>query len=130
MMIENLEDETYSTIDLLKQEDSKKNIAKAISLILKISKSLDVIHKRLQKHLALNKACPRAYLTVYHEIMQADRLFELETLLKETLGVKEKSEERIEATKRVKRPRLPIRLRGDRYKPIQKKVVPQQLMLF
>ena len=130
MMIENLEDETYSTIALLKQEDSKKNIAKATSLLLKISKSLDVIHKRLQKHLALNKACPRAYLTVYHEIMQADRLFELETLLKETLGVKEKSEERIKATKRVKRPRLPIHLRGDRYKPIQKKVVPQQLMLF
>jgi len=130
MRIEAIEEEVYSIIAILKQEDSKKNIAKATKILLKISKGLDVIHKGLQKHLASNKASPSAYLAVYHGIMQANRLFELETLLKEILGVKQKSEERIEATKKAKRPRLPIRLSGDRYRHRQQKVIPQQLMLF
>lgn len=129
-MIESFEDETYFMIDLLKQEDSKKTRAKATKLLLKISKAIDLWHTNLQKHLALHKPSPIAYLDVYHRIMQIDRLFELESLLKEALGVKEKTRERIEAVKKAKRPRFPIRMTGDRYKPPQKKDVPQQLKLF
>jgi len=128
-MIETLEEETYSILELLQQEDSKKTRPKATKLLLKISQAIDLGHSNLQKHLALNKASPRAYLEVYHRIMQSDRLFELEALLKEALGVREKTRERIEAIQQAKGPRFPIRLRGDRYKPPQKKAVPQQLDL-
>lgn len=129
-MIESLEEETYSVIDLLQQEDSKKTRSQATKLLLKISKAIDLEHSNLQKHLSLHKASPRAYLSVYHRIMQADRLFELEVLLKEALGVREKTREKFEAVKNAKRPRFPIRLRGDRYKPPQKKGVSRQLILF
>ena len=130
-MIESLEEETYSVIDLLQQEDSKKTRSLATKLLLKISQAIDLRHSKLQEHLALNKASPRAYLAIYHRIMQADRLFEVEELLKEALGVMEKTRERIEAVQQAKRPRFPIRLRGDRYKPPQKKGVShQQLDLF
>ena len=129
-MIETLEEETYSILELLKQEDSKKTRPKATKLLLRISQAIDLEHSKLQKHLALNKASPRAYLDIYHRIMQADRLFELEELLKEALGVREKTRERIEAVQQAKRPRFPIRLSGDRYKPPQKKNVSKQLKLF
>jgi len=98
-MIESLEEETYSMIELLKQR------------------------------LALHKPSPRAYLEVYRGIMQADRLFELEQRLKEALGVKEKTQERIEAVK-LRYRKLPIRMSGDRYKPSKKKISTKQLELF
>ena len=128
-MIETLEEETYSIIELLQQEDSKKTRSQATKLLLKISQAIDLGHSKLQEHLALNKASPRAYLDIYHRIMQTDRLFELEELLKEALGVGEKTRERIEAVQQAKRPRFPIRLCGGRYKPPQKKSTPQQLEL-
>jgi len=128
-MIETLEEETYSILELLQHEDSKKTRPKATKLLLKISQAIALGHMKLQQHLALNKASPRAYLDIYHRIMQADRLFELEELLKEALGVREKTRERIEAVQQAKRPRFPIRLRGDLYKPPQKKSNPQQLDL-
>jgi hypothetical protein len=128
-MIKTLEEETYSVIELLQQEDSKKTCPNATKLLLKISQAIALGHMKLQQHLALNKASPRAYLDTYHRIMQADRLFELEALLKEALGVREKTRERIKAVQQAKRPRFPIRLRGDRYKPPQKKVEPAQLGL-
>ena len=129
-MIESLEDETYSTIALLKQEDSKKTRAKATKLLLKVSQAIDMEHSKLQQHLNLNKASPRTYSDVYHRIMQTDRLFELEALLKEALEVREKTRERIEAVQKAKRSRFPIRIRGDRYKPTQKHNACQQLRLF
>lgn len=129
-MIETLEEETYSIIELLQQEDSKKTRPKATKILLKISQAIDLGHMNLQQHLALNKASPRAYLDIYHRIMQADRLFELEGLLKDALVVKEKTVERIEAIQKATRPKFPIRMTGDRYKHPQKKKLIKQMDLF
>lgn len=62
--------------------------------------------------------------------MQADRLFELEGLLKDALVVKEKTVERIEAVQKATRPKFPIRMTGDRYKHPQKKKLIKQMDLF
>ena len=129
-MIETLEEETYSILELLKQEDSKKTRSKATKLLLKISEAINLGHSKLQKHLALHKASPRVYLDIYHRIMQVDRLFELEALLKKALGVREKARERIEAVQQAKRPRFPIRFCGDCHKSPQKKSIVDQLELF
>lgn len=129
-MIETLEEETYSIIELLQQEDSKKTRPKATKILLKISQAIDLGHMKLQQHLALNKASPRAYLDIYYRIMQADRLFELEGLLRDALVVKEKTVERIEAVQKATRPKFPIRMTGDRYKHPQKKKLIKQMDLF
>ena len=121
-MIESLEEETYSTIELLKEEDSKKTRSSATKLLVKISQAINSGHESLKQRLALNKPSPRAYLELYHGIMQVDRLFELEECLKEALGVKEKTQERIDAVQKAKRPKFPIRMSGDRYKPSKQKL--------
>jgi len=128
-MIESLEETTYSTIELLKEEDSKKTRSSATKLLVKISEAINSRHERLKQRLDLNKPSPQAYLELYHGIMQADRLFELEQRLKEALGVKEKTQERIEAVK-LKYRKLPIRMSGDRYKPPKKKLSTKQLEFF
>jgi hypothetical protein len=128
-MIESLEEETYSTIELLKQEDSKKTRSSATKLLVKISEAIKSGHERLKQSLALHKPSPQAYLELYHGIMQADRLFELEKCLKEALGVKEKTQERIEAVK-LRYRKLPICMSGDRYRTPKRKLSPKQLELF
>lgn len=128
-MIESLEETTYSTIELLKEEDSKKNRSSATKLLVKISEAINSQHESLKQRLALHKPSSRVYLELYHAIMQADRLFELEQRLKETLGVKEKTQERIEAVK-LRYCKLPIRMSGDRYRPSKKKLSTKQLGLF
>ena len=128
-MIESLEEEMYSVLELLKEEDSKKTRSKAIKLLVKISEALNSGHERLKQRLALHKPSPRAYLELYHTIMQADRLFELERRSKEALGVKEKTQERIEAVK-LRYRKLPIRMSGDRYRFPKKKLVSEQLEFF
>lgn len=128
-MIESLEEETYSTIELLKEEDSKKTRSQATKLLVKISNAINSGHERLKQRLALHKPSPSAYLELYHAIMQADRLFELERRLKEALGVKEKTQERIEAVN-LKYRKLPIRMSGDLYRPSKKKLETKQLEFF
>lgn len=129
-MPESLEEETYALIDLLKLDDSKKTRSQGVKLLIKISQAIDLGHENLKQKLALNKASPSAYLGIYRAIMQADRLFELEASLKDALGVKAKTQERIEAVQKAKRPKFPIRMSGDRYKPHQKKRGPKQMDLF
>lgn len=129
-MIESLEYETYALIDLLKQEDSKKTRSQGAKLLLKISDAINLGHERLKQRLGLNKASPSAYLDIYRAIMQADRLFDLEAALKDALGVKVKTQERIEAVQKAKRPKFPIRMSGDRYRPPKKKRVLKQMDLF
>ena len=128
-MIESLEEETYFMLELLKQEDSRKTRSQATKLLVKISGAIDSQHESLKQRLSLHKPSPRAYLELYHDIMQADRLFELEQHLKEALGVKEKTQERIEAVK-LRYRKLPIRMSGDRYRPPKKKLSPRQMELF
>jgi hypothetical protein len=129
-MIASIEEETYILIDLLKQEDSKKTRSLGAKLLLKITEAINLGHESLKQSLALHKASPSMYLGVYRSIMEADRVFELEAALKDALGVKAKTQERIEAVQKAKRPKFPIRMRGDRYKPHQKKRVLKQLDLF
>jgi hypothetical protein len=129
-MIESLEEETYSMLELLKEEDSKKTRSSATKLLVKISEAINSWHERLKQRLALNKPSSRAYLELYHGIMQADRLFELERRLKEALGVKERTQEIIDAVQRAKRPKLPIRMSGDRYKPPKRELSTKQLEFF
>ena len=128
-MIESLEETTYSTLEILNEENSKKTRSSATKLLVKISEAINSRHERLKQRLALNKPSPSAYLELYHGIMQANRLFELEQCLKEALGVKEKTQERIEAVK-LRYRKLPIRMSGDRYKPSKQKLEPKQLELF
>ena len=129
-MIESLEEETYLAIELLKEEDSKKTRSRATKLLVKISEAINSGHEHLKQQLALHSPSPRAYLGGYHIIMKADCLFELEERLKEALGVKEKTRERIEAVQKAKRPKFPIRRSGDRYKPPKRKLETKQLELF
>jgi hypothetical protein len=128
-MIESLEEETYSMLELLKEEDSKKTRSSATKLLVKISQAINSGHENLKQRLALHKPSPQAYLELYHGIMHADRLFELERRLKEPLGVKEKTHERIEAVK-IRYRKLPIRMSGERYKPPKQKLSTKQLELF
>jgi len=51
-MIESLEEETYSTIELLKQEDSKKTRSQATKLLVKISETINLGHERLKQRLS------------------------------------------------------------------------------
>jgi hypothetical protein len=129
-MPESLEEETYSILDLLKEDDSKKTRSHGAKLLLRISEAINLGYESLKHRIALHKASPSAYLGIYRAIMQADRLFELEAALKDALGVKAKTLERIEAVQKAKRPKFPIRMSGDRYKPPQKKRVLKQLDLF
>ena len=110
--IAELEENTYHIIDLLQGEDSKQLRSQSTKLLLKISQTIDVLHESLKQKLALHKASPGAYLGAYNTLMQVDRLFQLEEALKEALGVKEKTSERIATAKK----KLPIRISGARYK--------------
>jgi len=74
-MIESLEEITYSMLELLKQEDSKKTRSSATKLLVKISQAINSGHENLKQRLALHKPSSRAYLELYRGIMQADRLF-------------------------------------------------------
>lgn len=123
------EEETYSMLELLKEEDSKKTRSEATKLLVKISEAINSGHESIKQQLELHRPSPGAYLVLYHAIMKADRLFELEELLKEALGVKEKTQKRIEAVKLRSR-KLPIRMSGDRYKPPKKKLEIKQMELF
>lgn len=126
-MIETLEDQTGSAVEALASEDSKKARTKATKLLVKISEAINSGHERLKKQLALHRPSPRAYLDVYHSVMEADRLFELRARLKEALGVKEKTQERFDVVQKAKRPKFPIRRSGDRYKPPKKKLENKQM---
>ena len=128
-MIESLEEETYSVLELLKEEDNKKTRSKATKLLVKISESINSGYESLKQKLELHRPSPSAYLELYHAIMQADRLFELEERLKEALGVKEKTQERIEAVK-LRYRKLPTCMSGDRYKSPKKKLETRQLEFF
>lgn len=128
-MIESLEEETYSTIELLREDDSKKTRSSTTKLLVKISEAINSGHEKLKQRLDLHKPSTQAYLELYHAIMQADRLFELERRLKEVLGVKEKTLERIQAVK-LRYRKLPIRRSGDRYKPPKGKLSTKQLEFF
>ena len=126
-MIEKLEEQTEESIGLLKLDESKANITKVSKLLTKIYQEIDSNHISIKQKLALNKASPKAYLEFYHAIMQTNRLFELKGALKEALGVREKTEERIEAVQKAKRPNFPIRRGGDRYRPPQRKSLMKQM---
>nr|VFK39693.1 MAG: hypothetical protein BECKSD772F_GA0070984_104623 [Candidatus Kentron sp. SD]VFK45307.1 MAG: hypothetical protein BECKSD772F_GA0070984_12184 [Candidatus Kentron sp. SD] len=109
-MIEELEEETYQAIDLLKKEESKRNIAVAGKLLVKISHAIDENHGKLQQLININKASPSAYLQLYQGIQLGDCLFELKGALKLALDVAGKTKKRIEALK-PKRYLLPTKRR-------------------
>jgi hypothetical protein len=120
-MIETLEEETYAAIDSL--DDSKKTRSQACKLLVKISQAIDSNHESLKRSLGCNRASPSAYLELYHGIMRGNRLFELRDLLKKALDVAGITEERIAAA----RPKLPVRMTGDRYRRAPRKKTPQQM---
>ena len=125
-----LEEQTYEMIDLLREENNKKTRSQGTKLLLKISQSIKSNHESLKKEITLQQASARSYLRLYNGIMQGDRLFELQAVLKQALCVEEITKERIEATQKAKRPKFPIRRSGDRYNPARRKNELKQMELF
>ena len=122
-MIETLEEETYAAIAALDEEITKKTRSHACKLLVKISQAIELNHETLGQSVSLNRASPSAYLELYHDIMRGNRLFELRAGLKGALDVEGVTKERIAAS----RPKLPVRMTGDRYKKAPRKKTPQQM---
>lgn len=129
-LIENIEEQTYEMIDLLREENNKTTRSQATKLLLKISQAIQSNHESLKQEITLQQASSRSYLSLYNGIMQGERLFELQAALKRALCVEEITKERIEATQKEKRPKFPIRRSSDRYNPPKRKMELKQMELF
>lgn len=98
-MLNELEEQIYESIDLLKKEETKYTITHASKFLSQIAIAITENHLKLKQSLAINAPSPVGYLALYNLIMEGNRLFELRDALKEALRVKERSEERIAGVK-------------------------------